>query len=232
VKAVIIAAGMGSRLNSQEPKTLLPFGNKTILATILNNISSAGIKNFVIVLGFKSTKIVEYLDTHNNFGLNISYVENKEWKKENGISVLATKDAINNENFLLSMSDHIVSVSALKKVTSHKGKKNILLVDPNIDSVFDIDDATKVQVKGNSILNIAKELTKFNGIDCGIFKLNSQFFISMAEQLKKGNESISATIKGLINKNNMEAVFISENEYWIDIDTPESYNYAIKNFAK
>jgi choline kinase len=231
MKAVIIAAGMGSRLDSQEPKTLLPFGKKTILATILNNIYQAGIKDIIIVLGFKSTKIIEYLEKQNNFGLNISYVKNKEWKKGNGISVLAAKEATNKKNFLLSMSDHLVSVSALKKVISYKGNKNVLLVDPNVDSIFDIDDATKVQVDGNSILNIAKELSEYNGIDCGIFNLNSKFFTSMAEQLKNGNESISAAISGLINKNDMEAVFISEDEYWIDIDTPESYNYAVKNFT-
>ena len=232
MKAVIIAAGKGSRLNSQKPKTLLQFGDETILSTILKNISQAGIKNFVIVVGYQSKLIKEYLTYNNNFGLNISYVENNEWEKGNGISVLAAKDAVKNENFLLSMSDHIVSVTALKKVINYKGDKNILLVDANVNSIFDIDDATKVNVKNSSILNIGKELTNYNGIDCGIFNLNHRFFISMVEQLKQGKESISAAIQGLTKNNDMDAIFIQDGDYWIDIDTPETYEHAVENFAK
>ena len=142
MKAVIIAAGKGSRLNSQKPKTLLQIGDETILSTILKNISQAGIKNFVIVVGYQSKSIKEYLTHNNNFGLNIFYVENSEWEKGNGISVLAAKDAVENENFLLSMSDHIISVAALKQVINYKGDKNILLVDANVNSIFDIDDGT------------------------------------------------------------------------------------------
>jgi choline kinase len=232
MKAVIAAAGMGSRLNNLAPKTLLPFGDGTILSTILNNISQAGIHEFVIVVGYQADYISNYLKEKNYFGFSITFVENPEWRRGNGISVLAAEQEVGRERFLLSMSDHIVSISAIERAINQKATKNLLVVDPDINGIFDIDDATKVEVVDNRIMNIGKEISNYNGIDCGIFKLNERFFNSMREQLKKNQESISAAVKGLIQNNDMEAVFMDENDFWIDIDTPESYQYALKNSKK
>ena len=230
MKAVIIAAGMGSRLwekSNHIPKTLMAYGKETILSTIIKNISLVGIKEFVIVVGYKSEYIINYLNQNRNFGHKITFIENTEWKKGNGISVLAAEKEVACEDFLLSMSDHIVSVSALKRIVNQNSSKNLLLVDPKINNIFDIDDATKVEVRDNIIINIGKELKNYNGIDCGIFRLNDRFFESMREQLKFNNDSISASIMGLIQNEDMEAVFMEDKDYWIDIDTPEAYQHAL-----
>jgi len=252
MKAVIVAAGMGSRIldypttesdklssdlylqiknhsDNQIPKSLLPFAEGTILSTILNNIAKAGIKQFVIVVGFKSQYVINYLKKNDHFGFKISFVENPEWKKGNGISVLSAEKEVGKDSFLLSMSDHIVSVAAIEKVVRYRTSKNLLLVDPKLENIFDIDDATKVQTTGNMITNIGKQIQEYNGIDCGIFKLSSRFFISMREKLKNKQESITASVQGLIQNNDMEAVFMNENDFWIDIDTLDSYQYALQN---
>lgn len=229
MKAVIVAAGMGSRLNHNTPKTLLSFGKKTILATILDNISKAGIRDFVIVVGYQAQDIKNYLKERDNFGHNISFVENLEWQRGNGISVLVAEQEVGHEHFLLSMSDHIVSSKAIERVIQFNSSANLLLVDPKVDNIFDLDDATKVEIEGNKIINIGKEITNYNGIDCGIFKLTPRFFVSMRERLKLNQESISASVKSLIANNDMEAVYMQPNEFWIDIDTPESYEFALKN---
>jgi len=225
---------MGSRLwvkSKNIPKTLMPYGNETILSTIMKNMSQVGIREFVIVVGYQSEKIVSYFENNRNFSYNISFVENFEWNKGNGISVLAAEKEVGSENFLLSMSDHIVSVSALEMIANYDSSKNLLLVDPKVKKIFDIDDATKVEVRGSTIVNIGKELSNYNGIDCGIFRLNGRFFESMREQLKFKKDSISASVNGLIKNEDMEAVFMKENDYWIDIDTPEAYRHALENIG-
>jgi choline kinase len=229
MKAVIVAAGMGSRLNHDVPKTLLPLGNGTILSNILKNISQAGMRDFVIVIGYQGDDIKNYLKERNYLGNNICFVENLEWQRGNGISVLAAEQEVSQERFLLSMSDHIVSATAIERVIHYNSPANLLLVDPKVDNIFDLDDATKVETKGAKITNIGKEIANYNGIDCGIFKLTHRFFDSMRESLKLNQESISASVKGLIANSDMEAVFMQPGEFWIDIDTPESYEFALKN---
>jgi len=231
MKAVIIAAGMGSRLwktTSGSPKSLLPFGDETILSTIIKNISDAGIDEIVIVVGCRSDLIINHIEENDRFGLKIDFVYNPSWEKGNGISVLAAEEEVGSGDFLLSMSDHIVSVSALKLIRNHKSSSNLLLVDPKADEVFDIDDATKVVVKDRKIIKIGKELDDYNALDCGIFRLNGRFFDAMRRQLKIDKDSISAAVTCLIEDDDMEAVEIGENDFWLDIDTPEAYRYGLE----
>ena len=231
-KAVIIAAGTGSRIvekTNDTPKTLLPFGNGSILSTILKNLNNSGINDFIIVVGYKSELIIEYLKKNNNFGLSISFVMNEEWLRGNGISVLMSEKATKGENFILSMSDHIVSESAIKRLIVTESNSNLLLVDQKIDEIFDIDDATKVELAGDRIINIGKEIPIYNGIDCGVFRLKNNFYDAMRQQLKDGKESISAAIEILIKNQDMHAVFTEKEDYWLDIDTPEAYQYGLKN---
>jgi choline kinase len=228
MKAVIVAAGTGSRMHGEKPKTLLPFHNGTILSTIMRNLWLAGIRDIVIVVGFQADHIREYISKNKaSFDFEISLVENPQFMRGNGISVLASENAVNNETFVLSMSDHVVSPSAIKRVADCQSSANLLLVDPRIADAYDIDDATKVKTADNRILSIGKDLTEYTAIDCGIFRLTPRFFDSMRGQLLDNKESISAAITCLIKNNDMEAVFMQDNEQWFDIDTPQAYEHAL-----
>ncbi|MBN2424936.1 MAG: NTP transferase domain-containing protein [Calditrichaceae bacterium] len=235
MKAVIIAAGMGNRLwakTDKIPKTLLPYKNGTVLSTIINNLTQAGIDEIIIVLGYNKTYIENYLKENRVTGNKISFMTNSEWERGNGLSVYLTRELTNDEPFMLSMSDHIVPVSAIKRVIESKKQTNLLLVDPKIDAIFDIDDATKVQLSGEKIINIGKEIRDYNYIDCGIFRLDSRFYQAMENTLKAGQESISAAVNQLVASDDMEGIPMQDDEFWIDIDTPEAYKYAIEQKDK
>lgn len=231
MKAVIIAAGMGGRLwttTDRRPKTLLPFGQGTILSTIIMNIASIGIQDFVIVVGYEKASIMTYIEGQQHFGLNITIVENPAWQQGNGISVLTADQTVGTEPFLLSMSDHIVPVSALRRIAGYASPHHVLLVDPKVDEIFDIDDATKVQVVQKRIVHIGKAISQYNGIDCGIFRLKHSFFEVMRQQLQQHRDSLSAAVAGLSDNHDMEAVFMQADEAWIDIDTPQAYRFALE----
>jgi 1L-myo-inositol 1-phosphate cytidylyltransferase len=232
MKAVIIAAGMGSRLWEETfeiPKTLLPYGEGTILSRIIRNFNIVGITEFVIVVGYQAQYIRDYIAKNPDTQKQFTFVMNPDWKKGNGISVLAAEPELKGESFILSMSDHIVSPEALRRIVGADNTRNSLLVDPRVDSIFDIDDATKVLCENNRIIDIGKTIANYNAIDCGIFKLTNRYFAKMDEALAKNEESISAAIKMLIKGRDMEAVFMEPGDSWIDIDTPEAYRYCLEN---
>jgi choline kinase len=234
MKAVIIAAGNSSRLwpkTNKTPKTLLPYQNGTILSTIMHNIADAGIDEFVFILGFKPEYIKKYLDENHSFGFQTDIIINPEFQRGNGLSVLLANKIITDQPFILSMSDHVVTPSAIKRIIKDPRDKNLLLIDKRINDIFDIDDATKVWTNSNRIEKINKNLTEYNGIDCGIFRLTPRFFGAMREQEKLGKESISAGVEVLIQNNDMEACFMEPEETWIDIDTPDAYHYALDKYS-
>ena len=232
MKAIIIAAGRGSRLwetTAQHPKTLLPFGRGTILSTILNTFASIGIEEFGLVVGYQAEAIRDYLQRHHAFGLDITVIENAEWQRGNGLSVYAARDLVADEEaFLLSMSDHLVSSYAMACLKACGTGQNVLLVDPRPDVVFDLEDATKVRFDDFRILCLGKSLTDFNGIDCGLFRLNTRFFSAAEEGIRRGQESLAELLQPLIAAGELIPLLIPEGSSWIDIDTPEAYQQALK----
>ena len=232
MKGVIIAAGFGSRLwktTNQIPKTLLPYKKGTILSTIIQQLQLAGISELIIVVGFKKEYIANYLQNYPPT-LPITLVENLEWERGNALSVYKAQDYIKNEPFLLSMSDHLVKMEALKKIVEVPERINLLLTDPFISENFDLDDATKVQTIDDYIIAIGKDLDNYNALDCGIFRLESDFFSVVEKSVQKGNESISNAITELIPLKRIKAVMLNKANQWLDIDTPEAYNFA-QNFV-
>ena len=235
MKAVIIAAGMGNRLwekTDKRPKTLLPYDGGTILSKIIQNLIEAGIDEVLMVIGYNRIHIEEYLNNEKFAGCKISFIVNDEWERGNGLSVHLTRPQTDGEAFILSMADHIVPVSALKRIIQSQKTANLLLVDPKVDTIFDIDDATKVKIEDDNIVNIGKEIEEYNHIDCGIFRLTNRFYEAMERALEKGEESISAAVNQLVADNDMKAVFLEDHENWIDIDTPEAYKHALEKINK
>lgn len=234
MKVVIIAAGMGSRLwgeTDRRPKTLLPFGNGTILSTIIGSFRSIGLDEFVITVGFNAALVVEHVRGQNSYGCRISFVENPEWERGNGLSVLAAAGELDDAPFLLSMSDHVVTPGALELIHSHPSPANLLLVDRQVGRVFDIDDATKVQLRDSAIIGIGKDLPRYDALDCGVFRLTSRFMEAVRAESAAGREGISDAVRRLAAAGDMEAVFMLEDHRWNDLDTPGAYRHAVSGLS-
>ena len=60
MKAVILAAGAGSRLGKPQPKCLNQVGGQTILGRQLRILHGLGIKEIIVVVGFKKNLIMEH----------------------------------------------------------------------------------------------------------------------------------------------------------------------------
>lgn len=232
-KALIIAAGNGSRLRQEStdlPKPLHKVAGLRLIERIITTSKQAGISEFVIVVGYQKEKIIKTLNPE-KLGVKITFVENNDWQLPNGHSVLAAKDVIN-ENFVLLMSDHIFDKSNLETLKkAHLGAERVILgTDKKINEVFDIDDATKVLVdeKTGKIISIGKELSDYNRIDTGMFLCTPDLFEAL-EQAKsqKGTCSLSDGIQILASKNQMGTWDVGSG-WWFDVDTPESQAFADK----
>ena len=232
-KAVIVAAGRGIRLEEltdEIPKPLVAITeNAKIIDFIFEGLKESGIYEVGVVIGYEGGKIKEYLTKRYSKTFSLSFVKNDEWTLGNGYSLYKAKDIVNEgENFLLLMSDHIISYKILDIVSSAK-YHYCLGVDKRIDEVFDIDDATKVLLgENNKISAIGKELINYNAVDIGVFKLNYDIFHIAEGVLNSGADSISNIMNELIKQSLFYGVPIGNDSFWIDLDTKESINYFIR----
>ena len=227
--AVIIAAGMGSRLNGEGgnlPKPLVRVGGVGLLKRAILSAKVAGIGRFVVVVGYRGEEIQAAIDSDPQIDVPVTWVYNPEWERANGVSVLKAREAVDGP-FVLMMSDHLfepVILSRLRQVPVSPDE-TVLCVDRNLDGIFDMPDATKVQILGDRVVQIDKELDHFDAVDTGIFLCGTGLFNALEQSITNGDESLSGGIRLLAVEGNMRTVDI-DGAFWMDVDTPEALAQA------
>lgn len=227
--ALILAAGNGSRLaaySGEMPKPLVHLNGKPLLEHVITGAHDAGIETFVIVLGYRGHLIREWYEKHPIKGIKIEWVENPDYRKDNGVSVLRAKDLIHGP-FLLLMADHIFETATARALLRQPLAEDevILGVDRKIDSIFDIDDATKVMLEGNRISEIGKSLKRYNALDTGMFLCQPVLFQWLESAMVNGNCSLSDGLRMMTQNRTFKGFDIGEG-HWQDVDTPAALEFA------
>jgi choline kinase len=229
-QCLILAAGNGSRLRAISaglPKPLVEFQGRPILEHIVRRAQDAGIEEFVIVLGYRGDLIREWAESHWRGRARFTWVENPDYHKSNGISALKARSALR-DNFLLLMADHLFeSETARMMVRQRLAPGEVILgVDPDINRIYDIDDATKVRRRGNRIMDIGKELEEYDAIDTGMFLCTPALFEDLDLASRDGDCSLSDGMRRLTRGGWLRALEIDAP--WHDLDTPEALAHAGK----
>ncbi len=229
-KAVIVAAGNGSRLNGYQknlPKPLVTVGGIPLLKRVILSAKKTGVTEFFVVIGYQAEKIKASI-SEEELGVKINWIYNHEWKRQNGVSALKAEEFVD-DKFFLFMSDHVFDVNILKRIQKHElnGDSGVLCVDYDTDRVHDLEDATKVHTKNDRLINLSKELTAFNAIDIGIFVCTPHLFNALRESQAEGDESLSGGIRVLAREGKMSTFDIGD-AFWQDVDTVSDIKYAEK----
>ncbi len=228
-RAVILAAGFGSRLTDGGPipKPLVEVGGEPLLSRILKTLGSEGIEEAVIVVGHRKEVIESEVSTWSHLDLDVEFVENDEYDLSNGVSLVKAAPYID-EHCILSMSDHLYSPELVRAVLDRpvRPEESVLGVDYKIADVFDIDDATKVRVNGPRIADIGKTLSSYDAIDTGVFHISPKLVEILTGLYEtKGDCSLSDGVKTLAAEGNMGHADVGE-AFWVDVDTPLAQRYA------
>ena len=232
-QCLILAAGNGSRIASVAggvPKPLVPLCGVPLLEHVMTSSREAGIERFVIVAGYRADLIRRWLSDRSMDDVSVTLIENSEYHKSNGISALAAKKELN-QPFLLLMSDHIFEPKTAKALLRQPlaDDEVILAVDSKIDRVFDLDDATKVQRRGNYIVGIGKDLSSYDALDTGMFLCSPALFNRLESARKNGDCSLSDGMRKLAQDWKLRAFDIGDG-HWQDVDSPQALAHAENTF--
>jgi len=218
--AVIVAAGLGSRLGADAlPKPLQPLVGSPIIARVMASAAKAGISRFIIVIGYEAEVMRTRLPRLLPSGCSLTLVENPRFREPNGVSLLAGIEGLD-EPFALLMSDHIFSPARLKKAIEKFEGSGVpsLVVEKKELFKGDLEDATFVEERGGFIRAIGKDLAEYEAIDTGMFVLCPKLLKKAAEKAGP-SPGISDLMRSLCDKRKLKALYI-EGGYWQDVDTP------------
>src|SRR5881398_1668136 len=221
--AVILMAGSGSRLRGSDETFLKPFvpvlGRPLICYTI-DALIHAGIKKASFIVGYQSARMIEAVRQLIPSKIEPCFIENRDWQKQNGVSLLTAANQVT-PPFLLTMSDHLFDQPIIDLLLRNAVPDQVnVAIDRKLDSIFDVDDAMKVQTQAGQILKIGKDLTVYDGIDTGLFVCSLDIFGYLERVKRDGDCSLADGVRSMASEGKARAVDIG-NAWWQDIDTPE-----------
>ena len=230
-EAVILIAGQGSRLRGADRNFLKPFVpvlGRPLLSYILQAVSYAGISTAYFVVGYESERVIakakQLIPPH----INASFIVNREWEKQNGVSLLAAAGYVS-APFLLTMGDHVFDETIVDCLLENfePGVLNIA-IDRKLDSIVDLDDAMKLQTRGNNVTGIGKNLRTYDAIDTGLFVCPLEIFayLEQAKSINGGSDcSLANGVELMASDGKVRGIDIGSAQ-WHDIDTPRVLEHA------
>jgi choline kinase len=234
MRAVIIAAGTGSRLgeySKDKPKTLVEISGTPILGYTLDNLIREGIKDIVIITGYMGHKIKEFVNKKYS-SLNVSYVHNEIYDKTNNIySIYLARDKLVNSDFLLINSDVLFHGGILQALRRSEKEGVILSVDFSVKLG---EEEMKVKVEGDAIVEISKKIPpkEADGEYIGLTRVDRSFseifFESLEKTMKEKGTGVfyEEAFQTMIDDGIKLRYESTQNLPWIEIDTPEDLKIA------
>ena len=229
-EAVVLMAGEGSRLRGSDKTLLKPFvavAGRPLISYTMAALVHAGIRSLNFVVGYEHRRMIAQVKPLIPSGLNTSFIENREWQKQNGISLLSAADCVGRP-FLLTMSDHLFDATMVELLCrSFRSEYLNIAVDRKLNSIFDLEDAMKVRTQGDRVIAIGKELRDYDAIDIGLFVCPLEVFdyLDRAKSSGGGDCSLADGVRLMAGDNKVRAKDIGEG-WWQDVDTPQMLQHA------
>ncbi len=234
MQAIILAAGLSKRLRpltDNTPKCLLKVGGKTILEMTIDNVLKSGVRDFVMVTGYRENMIKDFI-SQKYPDLSIKYITNSDYENNNNsYSLWMTKDHISGDCILLD-SDILFDFRIISKLLESEHSDCLAV---NTNHLLGVEEIKVIVDSTNKILHIGKELDPSNsfGESIGIEKFSHEFFRALGVVLerkivkeKNVNEFYEKSFQELYDSGNaMFAIDVSEYKS-MEIDFPEDLQRA------
>jgi len=232
-RAIILAAGKGERLvnGMPFPKPLKRVADVPLIVRAIRNLERAAVEEAVVIIGHLGDVLKAALLSY-EFDLKLTFVENDEYEKPNGTSLLKAKAYVMGPTFVL-MSDHLFAPELIKPIDAYPiaADEAVLGIDFDIKRCVDIPDATKVFLDGERIVRISKELPEYHALDTGVFKITEALIEALERADGPDGCSLSQGVQALAARGAMKAVSVG-TAMWIDVDTPEAHAFAEESLAR
>ena len=237
IQQMLISAAVGRPAGVLEknelPKCLIQLGGKSIISHILSHVFAAGLKRLVISVAHGAADIMAEIKRHPVYGrLDIEFLNlGPTYRGGHARSILAAKKLFHGRPFLIHTSDHIFEYSILHEFANlafNIGFASVL-VETDMASIEQSSlPATAVKVCANKgeISEIGRTLSRYNGIEAGLFVCGQKLF-TVLENLAsmKAYFSLADALNVFAQQNKLTCVQ-TDGRLWASIETEEQLQHA------
>lgn len=230
MKAIILAAGRGSRLlplTESMPKCLLPVSGTTLLGYQLDTLQAAGISEAVVVTGFLPSLVEAELAQRTGPMPARPFFNPFFQVADNLASCWLVREHMN-DDFLLINGDTLFEKALVAKVIAAPACP--IAVTINQKASYDLDDM-KVTLSGTKLTAIGKTLTaeQTNAESIGMLRFmgeGPQIFRNKLEQLMRTQDGVHAwflkAIDAIAGASKVETIAITGLR-WAEVDTVSDF---------
>ena len=217
-QAVILAAGEGRRLRpftASMPKAMLSIAGKPILQYIIEALAENGIRNIVLVVGYRKEQIFDYIGAGERFNVEINYIE-QEKQLGTASALMKARSAVDDE-FMLLPGDKLIDAETISQLISVKPP--VMLVkkveNPLRSSVVMVDNESvkKAMLRERRAIGYNREPGIFM-VNTGIYAFNKEIF-----DFIEGEPILPAVLSNMINMGK-EINALETKGAWLDVTYP------------
>ena len=221
MKGYILAAGEGTRmrpLTANIPKPLLPVAGRPFLEHNIEALKEGGIKDIILLVGWRAQRIREHFGDGKAFGVRIEYVEQKE-RLGTAHAIGMVKDKVD-AAFMCMYGDVVLTKESVKGMVEHHKK-----VKGSIMALTTVEDPKRygvITVKDGVVTDIVEkpESPEANTVNAGAYILEPEIFDAISETKKspRGEFEITDSFKKLMAKTHLFGHLLKGE--WIDVARP------------
>ncbi len=179
-QAVILAAGEGQRLRPftvSRPKARLSIAGRPILHYVVEAVARNGIRDIVLVVGYRKEQIFDYLGSGEQFGVNITYVTQE--KQLGTAHALAQAKAVTDNEFLVLFGDKLIGEDTLAQFVAVKPESLLVkkVANPTRYGVVTVENGILKAIVEKPIQAIS------NVINVGIYAFSRAVFDFVEREL-------------------------------------------------
>ena len=225
--AILLAAGVGRRLQQAGHKILAPVGERSLLERHLLSLAAAGISDINLTIGHEG-EAVRRAVAEAGFADRVRFIENEHYRQGSLISLWTQRETLRaGRPVLLMDGDVLYDQRMLTRLLNAPGEA-VLLVDRAIEPG---DEPVKVCFRDQTIVDFRKRpeyAHDWHGESVGFFKFSPVMAAALAErcELRVADGPVSTeyeeAIRDLILEDGkaFRACDVSDLP-WIEIDFPE-----------
>lgn len=221
MKGLVLAAGEGTRLRpltSNIPKPLISVAGRPFLSHVFRALSSSGVKEIVLLVGWKANRIKEFYGDGSREGVRIHYLEQKE--RMGTAHAIGVARQVMGEAFLCVNGDVVISHTDIERmINSYKKRKSTIM---GAVTVKDPRRFGVVEVSGDRLVQIIEKpaVPPTNLINAGVFVFAPEIFdeIDRTEKSPRGEYEITDTLNHLAGSGEVRVSKLEGD--WIDVGRP------------
>jgi choline kinase len=231
VKAIILAAGVGRRLQGitgGRPKCLIELGGRTLLSRHVTYLAHCGVRQVIIVVGFAQELIRNAMEAE-PYAHDIRFVVNEQFTRGSITSLWAARSEMNDDVVLMD-ADVLYAPAILARLL-HSPLRTALLMD---ETVKHASEECMIAARAGRVLTLSKTLPAAYdeaGEGVGFFKVKKQdlsiLLDSVQAQIQAGRLDMEYedALTGFFNHVPVRYEKIGGLP-WIEIDFPEDIDRA------